>query len=179
MRTLLRFIPLMLLPLTVTSQNVSPDPWADWKFLVGEWTAGESSGVPGQASKGSFTLAPDLSGQVLVRKNHAEYPPVNGRPAIVHDDLMIIYRTPPAPGKYPIQAFYADNEGHVIHYNVSISPDKKSIVFLSEKIAEAPQYRLTYEDVQPGTAKIIFEIAPPDKPDRFTKYVEAAVHRKT
>jgi hypothetical protein len=174
MRTLLRLIPLILLPLMVTSQNVSPDPWADWKFLLGEWAAGESSGVPGQASKGSFTLAPDLNGKILVRKNHAEYPPANGRPAIVHDDLMIIYRDAGAT-----RAFYSDNEGHVIQYRISFSADLKKIVFLSEKNTGAPQYRLTYEDVQPGTARVIFEIAPPDKPDQFTKYVEAAVHRKT
>lgn len=123
MKTLLRLIPLILLPLMVTSQNVSPDPWADWKFLLGEWAAGESSGVPGQASKGSFTLAPDLNGKILVRKNHAEYPPANGRPAIVHDDLMIIYRAAGAT-----RAFYSDNEGHVIQYRISFSADLKKIV---------------------------------------------------
>jgi hypothetical protein len=173
-RTLLRLIPLLLAPLAVHSQHAGEDSWADWKFLIGEWTAGTSAGVPGAASKGVFTLAPDLGGKVLVRKNHAEYPPANGRPAIVHDDLMIIYRDAGAT-----KAFYDDNEGHVIHYNVSLSADRKKIVFLSEKNAAGPQYRLTYENVQPGTARLTFEIAPPEKPDQFTKYVEATVHRKT
>jgi hypothetical protein len=163
----------LLLPLAALAQKASPDPWADWKFLLGEWTAGESSGGPGQASKGSFTLAPDLGGQVLVRKNHAEYPPTNGRPAIVHDDLMIVYREAGAT-----KAFYDDSEGHTIRYNVTVSPDRKRIVFLSEKNEAAPQYRLTYEDVQPGTAKVIFEIAPPGKPEQFATYVAATVHRK-
>jgi hypothetical protein len=172
-KTLLRIIPL-LLPLAALAQNVAPDPWADWKFLLGEWTAGDSTGVPGQASKGSFTLALDLGGQVLVRKNHAEYPPANGRPAIQHDDLMIVYREAGAT-----KAFYDDSEGHVIRYNVIFSPDKRKIVFLSETHEGAPQYRLTYEDVQPGTAKVIFEIAPPDKPGQFNTYVQATVHRKT
>jgi hypothetical protein len=173
MKTLLRLIGL-LLPLAAFAQNASPDSWADWKFLLGEWTAGESSGVPGQASKGFFTLVPDLNGQALVRKNHAEYPAAGGRPAIVHDDLMIVYREAGAT-----KAFYDDSEGHAIRYNVSFSPDKKTIVFLSEKNEGAPQYRLTYENVQAGTAKVVFEIAPPDKPGQFTKYVEATVHRKT
>lgn len=147
--------------------------WSDWNFLLGEWTASESNGVPGAASKGWFSLTPDLGGKVLVRKNHAEYPPANGRPAIVHDDLMIVYREGDAT-----KAFYDDNEGHVIHYNVSISADKKKIVLLSEKSAGAPQYRLSYENVAADTVKLAFEIASPDKPGQFTKYVEALVQRK-
>jgi hypothetical protein len=172
-KTLLRMIALFL-PLAALAQNASPDPWADWKFLLGEWSAGESSGVTGQASRGSFTLTPDLQGKVLVRKNHAEYPAAGARPAIVHDDLMIVYHEAGAT-----KAFYDDNEGHVIHYDVTVSPDKKQIVLLSEKREGASQYRLTYEDVQPGTVKLLFEIAPPDKPGQFLKYVEATVHRKT
>ena len=87
---------------------------------------------------------------------------------------MIVYRDNGAT-----KAFYTDSEGHVIYYNVSTSPDKKKIVMLSEKVTGVPQYRLTYEDTQPGTAKVIFETAPPNKPDQFTKYLEALVHRKT
>jgi hypothetical protein len=177
MKTWLRLIPLLLLPLAAHAQNPAPS-WSDWQFLLGEWTAGESSGVPGQASKGSFTLAPDLGGQVLVRKNHAEYPPAGGRPAIVHDDLMVIYHVPSATGKFATKAFYDDSEGHVIHYNVSFSADRKKVVFLSEVNQGAPQYRLTYEDVEPGTAKVVFEIAPPDKPGQFATYAQATVNRK-
>lgn len=168
-----RFLLALLLPILASAQAGTKD-WVDWNFLLGEWIAADSSGVPGQASKGSFSLSPELNGAVLVRKNHAEYPPAGGRPAIVHDDLMIIYREAGAT-----KAFYDDSEGHVIHYAVTFSPDKKRIVFLSEKGTGTPQYRLTYEDLQPGTAKVLFEIAPPDKPDQFTKYVEATVHRKS
>jgi hypothetical protein len=62
---------------------------------------------------------------------------------------------------------------------VTFSPDKKRVVFLSDKSTGAPQYRLTYDDREPGTASVLFEIAPPDKPDQFSKYVEAVVHRKS
>lgn len=173
MRYLLRFLPALLLPLLASAQSSSNNFWSEWNFLLGEWSAGESSGVPGQASKGSFTLAPELGGTVLVRKNHAEYPPAGGRSGIVHDDLMIVYREAGVT-----KAFYDDNEGHVIHYSVNFSPDKKRIIFLSEKNVGAPRYRLTYEDLQPGTAGVLFEIAPPDKPDQFTRYIEATVRRK-
>jgi hypothetical protein len=164
---------LLLFSLLLSAQNTTKDNWTDWGFLLGEWTAAESSGVPGEASKGSFSLAFDLGGTVLLRKNHAEYPSAGGRPAIVHDDLMIIYHEAGLT-----KAFYDDNEGHAIHYGVTFSPDKKRIVFLSEN-SGGPQYRLTYEDLQPGTAKVLFEIAPAGKPDQFAKYVEAVVHRKS
>lgn len=178
MKTPLCLALFLLFFLAAFAQSGTADAWSDWKFLLGEWTAGESSGAPGQASKGSFTLSPDLGGQVLVRRNHAEYPPANGRPAIVHDDLMIIYHVPSGVGKFATKAFYDDNEGHAIHYSVNFSPDKKKIVFLSEPSAGAPQYRLTYLDLQPGTAKVQFDIAPPAKPGEFSTYVEATVHRK-
>src|ERR1700757_5144742 len=131
MKKLHRIAPVFFLLLSVSAQNTATS-WEDWKFLLGEWTAGESSGAPGQASKGGFTLAPDLGGQVLVRRNHAEYPASGGRPAIVHDDLMIIYHVPSGVGKFATKAFYDDNEGHAIHYNVNFSPDKKKVIFLSE-----------------------------------------------
>jgi hypothetical protein len=178
MKMLTRIGAVLLLSLAAWAQTQSPDPWSDWKFLLGEWTSGQSGGVPGQASKGGFTLSPDLGGQVLVRRNHAEYPASGGRPAIVHDDLMIIYHVPSGVGKFATKAFYDDNEGHAIHYNVNFSPDKKKIIFLSEASSGAPQYRLTYEDVQTGTAKVLFEIAPPAKPGEFATYVEATLHRK-
>lgn len=178
-KTAFRLLSLLLLSVLVFTPNAfsqsssAPDAWSDWKFLLGEFSAGESSGVPGQASRGGFTLVPDLGGRILVRKNHAEYAAANGRPAFSHDDLMVIYRENEAT-----KAFYSDNEGHIIHYAVNVSPDKKRIVFLSEG-ASGPRYRLTYEDLQAGAVKVMFEIAPPDKPGEFARYVEATVRRKS
>jgi hypothetical protein len=163
----------LFLSLAAFSQSQAKNDWAGWDFLLGEWVSGESNGVPGSASSGSFTLAPDLSGKILLRKNHAEYPASNGRPAIVHDDVMIIYHEGGAA-----KAFYTDSEGHVIRYGVNLSTDGKKLVFLSEKTSGSPQYRLTYVNVQPGTVKLLFEMAPPDKPEEFKTYVEAVVKRK-
>jgi hypothetical protein len=175
-QTIFRFIVCLVLPvlsLASFTQSTPKSDWADWDFLIGEWTAAESSGVPGSASAGGFTLTPDLGGKILLRKNHAEYPPANGRPAIVHDDLMIVYRESGAT-----KAFYDDNEGHVIRYDVNASADKKKITLISEKAAGAPRYRLIYESLQPGLVKLSFEIAPPDKPEEFKKYVEGLVKKK-
>jgi len=164
---------LLLMAAMPASAQAAPNPWSDWRFLMGEFIAGESSGVPGEASKGGFTLIPDLDGKILLRKNHAEYPAANGHPAFSHDDLMIVYREGAST-----KAFYVDNEGHVIHYNVTVSGDKMQIIFLSEAGPRAPQYRLTYEDLHAGAVKVVFEIAPPDQPGQFTKYVEATLHQK-
>lgn len=92
---------------------------------------------------------------------------------VVHDDLMVIYREAGMT-----RAFYDDSEGHVIHYNVSISADKKQIIFLSEQAAAQPRYRLTYQNLGAGSVTVVFEIAPPDKPEQFSKYVEGTVHRR-
>jgi hypothetical protein len=172
-RVLLAIAALLVYPLFVGAQTAAPDPWAGWKFLIGEFSAGESSGVPGQASSGGFTLAPELNGNVLVRKNHAEYPATKDHPAFTHEDLMIVYREGGAT-----KAIYDDSEGHVIHYDVNVSGDDKQIVFLSEAGGGGPQFRLTYQDSGNGAVSVLFEMAPPDKPGQFLKYVEAVVHRK-
>jgi hypothetical protein len=43
-----------------------------------------------------------------------------------------------------MKAIYFDNEGHVIHYDVS-TPDPTTAVFLSDASATGPQFRLTYQ----------------------------------
>jgi len=165
-------LPLITLLLVASRQRASQDLWADWKFQLGDWNTQNSSRVPGQASKGGFSLTAELDGEILVRKNHAEYPTTEGRPAFSHEDLMIIYHDGGVT-----KAYYDYSEGHIIHYDVTVSPDKKEIVFLSEKGAAGPQYRLTYDDFEAGAVKVLFEIAPADKPGQFATYVEAVVHR--
>lgn len=70
------------------SQTDKPN-WDAWKMVIGDWT-GTGSGNPGDGS-GGFSFKPDLQDGVLVRKSHSEYPASQGRPATVHDDLMIVY----------------------------------------------------------------------------------------
>ena len=156
-----------------SAQAPESDPWADWKFLLGEWTVGQGGGVPGTATSGSFSLRPELGGKILLRKNHSEYAVAAGKPPVVHDDLMVIYREAGVT-----KAFYDDSEGHVIHYNVSISADKKQIIFLSDQVAAQPRYRLTYQNLGQDSVSVVFEIAPPNKPGQFSKYVEGTVHRR-
>ena len=58
-----------------------------------------------------------------------------------HSDLLYVYQD--APGQ-SLKANYFDNEGHVIHYNVS-TPDATTAIFLSDGSQPGPQFRLMYE----------------------------------
>src|SRR5271165_5700511 len=86
------------------------DPWEPFQYLVGDWV-GEGGGRPGQGT-GKFSFHWELQKHVLVRRNIAEFPAAAGRPAAVHEDLMVIHRG----DNGAIKAVYFDSEGHVIHY---------------------------------------------------------------
>ena len=147
--------------------------WDSLKFLVGKWV-GEGTAETGQAGAGYCSFEPGLQGKVLVRKNHSEYPAAQGRAAISHDDLMIIYQD---GASHQLRAFYTDNEGNVIHYTVTVSSDGKGAVFLGDAEAGTRRYRLTYTLAQPDHMTIAFEMAPPGKPEEFQKFIEGKVRR--
>ena len=149
------------------------DPWAACRFLLGEWV-GEGEGQPGRGT-GGFTFALELQDKVMVRRNRAELPATAGRPAAVHEDLMVVYR--PEAGQPP-KAIYFDNEGHVIQYNLSVSADQRMLTFLSDPQPSGPRFRLSYTKADADSVTVKFEIAPPGKPDEFKTYLEGKVHRK-
>jgi hypothetical protein len=142
------------------------------KFLVGKWT-GEGTNES-TAGSGFFTFEPDLQNKVLVRKNHAEYPAANGRPAAIHDDVLIVFADTAAK---QIRGFYTDSEGNTINYIVSVSSDGGRVVFLSDPKDAGTRYRLTYRVTQPGRMTLTFESAPPDTPDAFKQFIEGRVQR--
>ena len=138
--------------------------------LVGEWT-GVGSGAPGEGT-GGFTFQRELQGKVLVRRNFAEYPPTNGRPAYRHDDLMVIYKNAANADR----ADYWDNESHVIRYAITTSADKCAITFESPKSTTEAAYKLTYTFKSPDEVSIGFQIAPPGR--EFGQYIIASATRK-
>lgn len=162
---------LLTLLLLAADDAKAQDPWAAWRFLVGEWV-GEGGGGPGQGS-GGFSFQFDLGEKILVRKNYADYPPANGKPAYRHDDLTILY-----PENGVIKAIFFDGEGHVIHYTAMTSPDGKTLTWLSEAAPGTPRYRFTYSKTGEDSLALKFEIAPADKPDGFATYIVANVRRK-
>jgi hypothetical protein len=150
------------------SQNDKPN-WDAWKIVFGDWT-GTGNGNSGEGS-GGFSFKPDLQGSVLVRKSHSEYPASQGRPATVHDDLMVVYAE---QGR--TRVIYFDNEGHVIQYTPSFSPDGRTLTLVSDPTANTPTFRLTYVSTESDVLKINFEIAPPGT-STFKSYVAGVVHR--
>jgi hypothetical protein len=86
--------PLLVLFFVSPTSRASPDedPWAAYRFLLGQWV-GEGSGQPGKGS-GEFSFAIGLQGKVILRTNRAEIAAGNGQAASVHEDLLVIYRGP-------------------------------------------------------------------------------------
>jgi len=114
-----KFLPALLL-CAATLVCGADSRWQGMEFLFGNWTA----------TGGRFSFQPDLSGQIVVRRNASDAPK--------HDDLMVIYAEGGVEARH---AIYFDNEGHVIRYKIA-TPAKERVVFESE--GEGPRYRLSY-----------------------------------
>lgn len=141
---------------------------APLSFLLGTWDA-----VPdATGATGSCTFAMSLQDHVMVRTNHANTPAANGRPASIHDDLMVIYVEGAA-----LKADYYDSEAHQIRYVISAAGPNRA-VFLAEATANAPGYRLTYWLDTPGIVKGQFEFAEPGKPGAFTTYLSWSMKKR-
>lgn len=166
-------IMLLLLSLVVAQGTSAKTSLDDLRFLIGDWE-GVGGGGPG-AGKGVFSFAFDLQSKVIVRKNHAEYPATASRPAITHDDLVVIF---PDRASSQIRANYFDSEGQQITYQATLSSDREAVTFLSEPSTSAPRYRLSYRKLKDGTLNGTFEISPPGQPDAFKKYLEWTARKK-
>jgi hypothetical protein len=180
----MRFV-LLLATLLSTSALAAPAPapapstpqprgetWgAPWSSILGSWT-GEGQGKPGQGG-GSFTFGFELDKKILVRRSTADYPAAEGRPAVHHEDLIVIYPEGTADAK---RAIYFDNEGHVIEYQVGWSGDGKALTFVSPTRAGAPTFRLTYRANESDGFNVTFEMAPAGS-TVFNPYVSGVVRR--
>jgi hypothetical protein len=154
----------ILLTLTVTSFGQQTSDWENWNWLMGEWI-GEGSGQPGNGS-GTFTFSPELDRKILVRKSHSEYPATDNKPAVIHEDLLIVYLDENAS---PSKAIYFDNEGHTINYSITY-PENKKIVLTSGKVSDSPVFRLTYTMDDAETVNTKFEISRDGS--NFMTYIE-------
>lgn len=149
--------------ISTTSFGQQKPLWEKWNWLMGEW-AGEGSGKPGEGG-GTFSFRMDLDENILVRKSHSEYVASENKPAVIHDDLMIVY--PDANGN-PAHAMYFDNEGHTIKYQISCCG--KTIALTSDKIQNVPVFRLTYTLFDSNTVNTKFEMS--QDRENFYTYIE-------
>ncbi len=158
---------LLLWPAMAMAQAAAPFDWSGLKFLLGTWQSEEDAGALGKSSRGECRFELGLEGRVMLRHNLADYPAAGGRPAIHHEDLMVI--SADGNGR-PAKASYWDNEGHLIDYAVTIDAD--TVTLLTEAVGNAPRFRLRYRLLPDGRVHGVFEIAPPGKPDAFASYTE-------
>ena len=166
------FLAIVLFFIQATAQQSSQKPdWSAFQFLLGEWT-GEGSGNPGQGN-GIFTFSLDLQDHILIRRNQSDYPEIKTHAAFSHNDLMVIYQ---AMGQ-PVRATYFDNEDHVIQYKTKILENRKSIAFISDSLPGQSRFQITYTSLSNDSLLITFEIAPPDKPSEFSKYLEGRARK--
>jgi hypothetical protein len=177
MRPLLFLILFVCGATAALAQGPPGDPFSKLRFLMGEWVADEPAasgpGAAGSAapSSGHFEFTSDVQGKVLIRRNHAEYPAVKPRPAVTHDDLMVIYR------EGEVRATYFDSEGHVIRYTM-VAGAPGTVTFVSETAHGTPRFRLSYQKLPDGRLGGKFELAEPDKPEEFKTYLEWTAKRK-
>jgi hypothetical protein len=145
-------------PSAPPSAPVAAGPeWDSLRPLLGTWEGSD----PAKHETGRFTLAPDLGGKILLRRN------TNDSPQGHHEDLMVIE----SGGK---RASYWDNEGHVIHY--AITADATHIELVSDEVTGAPRFRLTYVVKGPDELAIDFAIQMPGASE-FQHYTGGTVHR--
>lgn len=157
------FLSLFLFSVSASAQVDKSAQWNKWSWLIGHWHGEENKDRGG--NDGMFSLLPDLDNHVLIRKNHTEYTTRSGDRAI-HHDLLVVY---PDTSAEAAKAIYFDNEGHVINYKVSFDGDK-SIVLVSEKMDNAPVFRLIYTLVDEDKVNIKFEMSRDG--ETFSTYME-------
>jgi hypothetical protein len=149
---------------------VASDPWKPLRFLIGKWEAKTTTEKVQET--GTYSFQPELRDHVLVRRSSAG--PCKG-PAdfdCEHSDVLYVYVQ--APGQ-PYKAIYFDNEGHVIHYDVT-APTATSAIFLSDGTQPGPQFRLSYQ-LKDGVMVGKFQMKPPGQSD-FRSYLEWRGGRK-
>ncbi|HQR68782.1 MAG TPA: hypothetical protein PLB02_15440, partial [Thermoanaerobaculia bacterium] len=110
---------------------------------------------------------------VFLRRNVTYSPASGSKPALHHEDLMVVY-----PGASPSEAraVYFDNESHVIEYAASWSADGKRLTFLSGATAPGPRFRLVYRILAPDRIAVDFDVAPPGT-TAFATYVSGVTVR--
>jgi hypothetical protein len=171
-----RFIGLLLfLPILSMAQTRQDSVWLPLKFMIGNWT-GTSEGQPGKGTyERSYQLV--LNKKFIEIKNKSTYPPSKDNPkGEVHEDHGFISYD---KGRKTFVMRQFHMEGFVNEYKIeSISPDGKTIVFISESIENIPtgfRAKETYEVIGENKFTETFELAEPGKD--FELYSKAVLKR--
>ena len=149
--------------------------WLPLKFMIGTWT-GTSEGQPGKGKyERSYAFA--LNKKFIEVKNKSTYAPSKENPkGEVHEDHGFISYDR-VRKTFVLRQFHI--EGFVNQYKIeSISPDGKTVVFISESIENIPagfRAKETYRIISQNEFNETFELAEPGKD--FELYSKAVLHR--
>jgi hypothetical protein len=166
---------LSIIPFICDAQISKQDSlWLPFKPFIGKWV-GESEGQPG---KGKYERSYEFifNNKFIEVKNKSSYPPSERKPnGEVHlDHGFISYDR--MRKTFMLRQFHI--EGFVIQYKIeSISPDNKTIVYISESIENIPagfRARETYT-VEKDQITETFELAEPGK--EFEIYSKAVLKK--
>jgi len=167
---------LLLCGLTAASAAAQSDPWAPLRAFEGKWE-GATSGKPG---KGVTTREYkfELNHHFLSQRDTSVYEGTQpGAAPVSHEDFgMFSYDS--EQKKIFWRQFHS--EGFVNEYVLeSVSPDGKSLVFVTTHIENLPGVRAKkiYRVVAPDEIDETFLLAPPGKD--FAPYTEAQLKRKS
>ena len=155
---------LLFIPSILFAQNTKRDSvWLPLKPFVGNWK-GEGGGEPG---KGKYERSYQfiLNKRFIEIRNKSTYQPTTQYPdGEVHEDIGY-FSYDNARKTFILRQFHT--EGFVNQFGLdSISPDKKTFVFITESIENIPAgYRAkeTYHIISDDEIEETFEIAEPDK----------------
>lgn len=139
--------------------------WERLHLLIGTWKAETTpQGTAKAQALGTYTFQYDLNGNVITRASSTDTCKGPANFDCQHHDTLTIYRDAGDPTPH---AFYADSEGHVIHYDIT-TPDASTVILLSN--TPGPRFRLVYH-LENNIMSGKFQFAPPGSPD-FKSYLE-------
>jgi hypothetical protein len=167
---------LFFVPFVMKAQMSKQDSvWLPFKSMIGTWT-GTSEGQPGEG-KYERTYQIVLNKKFIEVKNKSTYPPSKDNPkGEIHEDRGFISYDR-VRKTFVLRQFHI--EGFVNQFKIeSISPDGKTIVFISESIENIPSgYRAkeSYQIVSENEFIETFELAEPGKD--FEPYAKAVLKR--
>jgi len=163
-------------PFAVFAQMTKQDSvWLRFRSFIGAWS-GTSEGQPGNG-KYDRTYQVIFNKKFIEVKNKSSYPPSSRHPqGEVHEDIGYISYDK-ARKTFVLRQFHI--EGFVNQYRIeSVSPDGKTIVFISESLENIPtgwRAKETYNITNENEFTETFELAAPGK--EFELYSKAVLKR--